>query len=138
MQKKYQYQLIELNTVASDILSIMGNNKVWTFTGDLGAGKTTLIKEIVSILGSQDLVSSPTYTIANQYIYPQGKIYHIDAYRIDNEEEAYNAGIEEMIYSGEYTFIEWPEKISNLIPNEAVNIHISSHADNRILEIHTN
>ncbi|MCO5233006.1 MAG: tRNA (adenosine(37)-N6)-threonylcarbamoyltransferase complex ATPase subunit type 1 TsaE [Chitinophagales bacterium] len=136
-KKVYQYNLKELSSVASDILSSLKDERIWTFTGDLGSGKTTFIKEIVALLGSKDLVSSPTYTIANQYIYPQGKVYHIDAYRIDNDEEAFNAGIEEMIYSGDYVFIEWPEKIIDLIPQEAVKIVITSHDNNRILELHT-
>ena len=100
--KEYQYDLKGLNEVAKDLIRFAENTKVWTFTGELGAGKTTLIKELATLLGSSDTISSPTYTIVNQYIHSKGNIFHIDAYRLKDEEEAFQAGIEEIIDSGDF------------------------------------
>lgn len=135
MKKSYQYTLNDLETVATDIIQMAGDRKVWAFTGDLGAGKTTLIKALASLLGSADNVSSPTYTIVNQYIYPQGNIYHIDAYRLEDEEEAFNIGIEDIIDSGDYVWIEWPQQIESFLPDDIVSIRFSIHPDSRTLEL---
>lgn len=135
MRKSYQYTLNDLGAVAQDIIQIAGDRKVWTFTGDLGAGKTTLIKEIASRLGSEDTVSSPTYTIVNQYVYPKGNIFHIDAYRLEDEEEAFNIGIEDIIDSGDYVWIEWPQKIESFLPDSIVSFRFSIYPDSRTLDL---
>ena len=131
--KEYQYDLKGLNEVAKDLIRFAENTKVWTFTGELGAGKTTLIKELATLLGSSDTISSPTYTIVNQYIHPKGNIFHIDAYRLKDEEEAFQAGIEEIIDSGDFVWIEWPQKIENLLPEKILDIQITVHPQYRIL-----
>jgi tRNA threonylcarbamoyladenosine biosynthesis protein TsaE len=131
--KDYHYKLKDLQDVAKDLILFAENRKIWTFTGDLGAGKTTLIKELASLLGSTDIISSPTYTIVNQYLLPNGNIYHIDAYRLEDEEEAFQAGIEEIIDSGHFVWIEWPQKIENLLPEKILNIQIFVHPENRTL-----
>jgi len=128
------YRENQLAEIAGQLLNKAGDIKVWTFTGNLGAGKTTLIKEICRQLGSRDTVTSPTYAIANQYLSEQGDIYHIDAYRLDDEEEAFDAGVDEMIHSGAYCFIEWPKKISHLLPEHYLSIDIQTDNDLRILE----
>jgi tRNA threonylcarbamoyladenosine biosynthesis protein TsaE len=131
--KDYHYKLKDLQDVAKDLILFAENRKIWTFTGDLGAGKTTLIKELASLLGSTDIISSPTYTIVNQYLLPNGNIYHIDAYRLEDEEEAFQAGIEEIIDSGHFVWIEWPQKIENLLPEKILDIQIFVHPENRTL-----
>ena len=112
--KTIPYSLSEIKSVAQEIIDQAQNQKIWLFTGELGAGKTTLIKELAHQLGSRDTISSPTYTLVNQYLYPKGNIYHMDAYRIQSEQEAYDIGIEEILYSGDYVWIEWPKKNRNL------------------------
>ena len=131
--KEYQYDLKGLNEVAKDLIRFAENTKVWTFTGELGAGKTTLIKELATLIGSSDTISSPTYTLVNQYIHPKGNIFHIDAYRLEDEEEAFQAGIEEIIDSGHFVWIEWPQKIENLLPEKISDIQIFVHPENRTL-----
>jgi tRNA threonylcarbamoyladenosine biosynthesis protein TsaE len=101
------------------------NNNVFLFYGDMGAGKTTFIKSICQKLGVDDTVSSPTFSIVNEYVSPEGPIYHFDFYRLKTETEAMDLGFEEYLYSGNYCFIEWPEKIPNLLPDHAVNVSIT-------------
>lgn len=131
--KDYHYELKDLQDIAKDLILFADNTKIWTFTGDLGAGKTTLIKELAALLGSTDIISSPTYTIVNQYLHPEGNIFHIDAYRLEDEEEAFQAGIEEIIDSGHFVWIEWPQKIDNLLPEQKLDIQIFVHPENRTL-----
>lgn len=103
-------------------------HKVICFEGDMGAGKTTLIKEILKQLGSLDETSSPTFSIVNQYDTPKGSVYHFDMYRLKSEEEALDFGVEEYLYSNNLCLIEWPEKTPNLIPphHHTVKINIEN------------
>lgn len=96
----------------------------------MGAGKTTLIKELCAALGVEEAVTSPTFSIVNEYDIPLGKIFHFDFYRLKTESEALDMGYEEYFYSGNYCFIEWPEKIPNLLPESFVSIGIKVVADN--------
>ncbi len=107
--------LLELNSVAKEIISQL-QHKIILFEGEMGAGKTTFIKALLKELDSSDEVSSPTFSIVNEYEIPDGKVFHFDLYRIKSEEEAMDFGVEEYLYSGNYCFIEWPDKIKNLIP----------------------
>ncbi len=109
-------QLLDLPHIAQAILAA-NPEKVLLFKGAMGAGKTTLIKQLCKTLGVKDEVSSPTYSIVNEYATTSNKIvYHFDFYRLEQEEEAYDFGVEEYLYSGEWCFMEWPEKIRNLLP----------------------
>lgn len=135
MKSTFKYSLQEVDEIAQKLFSLAGDRKIWTFTGDLGAGKTTLIQSLAKYLDSQDTVSSPTYTLVNEYLYPKGKIYHIDAYRLEDEEEAYHIGIEEIIHSYEYVWIEWPQKIEAFLPDSYVDIYIDIEGDYRSIEI---
>lgn len=99
--------------------------KILLFYGEMGVGKTTLIKELAKQLGHTDWVSSPTFSLVNEYENSSGKLYHFDFYRINNEEEALSIGVEEYLYSGEWCFIEWPEKVLNLLPKESHKIIIN-------------
>ena len=122
----------ELKSVVDEILHLTEKIKIVLFTGDLGAGKTTLIKALVFALGADDLVQSPTFTLVNEYKDNQGQsIYHFDFYRIKYEREAEDMGIDEYFYSGNYCFVEWPEKIRSLLPDEFVTVRIESYKDKR-------
>lgn len=90
----------------------------------MGAGKTTLIKSLCACLGSADVVTSPTFSIVNEYIGVDNKIYHFDFYRLKNQAEALDMGYEEYFYSGAYCFIEWPEKIPDLLPSDYIRVDI--------------
>lgn len=109
--------IADLKIVAQKIVERVNNIKVWLFHGELGSGKTTLIKEVCGVLGVQEVTSSPTFSIVNEYqTVNSNTIYHFDFYRIKNEAEAIDIGVEEYFYSGNPCFIEWPEKIPTLIP----------------------
>lgn len=113
-----------LADTASSILEYAGNEKIFLFQGEMGAGKTTLIKSLCQQLGMEENVSSPTYSLVNEYALPKGKIYHFDFFRIKNELEAFDLGFEEYLSSGDYCFIEWPEMIPNLWPINFIEIKI--------------
>ncbi|MDX2245877.1 MAG: tRNA (adenosine(37)-N6)-threonylcarbamoyltransferase complex ATPase subunit type 1 TsaE [Bacteroidia bacterium] len=117
--------------ITKNILSICNHLKIFAFYGDLGAGKTTLIKSFCSFLGVVEPVTSPTFTLVNEYSSLTASIYHFDFYRIRSETEAYDIGVEEYFDSGSYIFIEWPEKIPTLLPAEAAQIHIFIAENNR-------
>jgi tRNA threonylcarbamoyladenosine biosynthesis protein TsaE len=122
------YILENLPLVAQQILLNTNNNKIIIFNANMGVGKTTLIKEIAKQLGVTNMASSPTFSLVNEYeAENQQKIYHFDLYRINHESEAYDMGIEEYLCSNNYCFIEWPDKISNLIPNNHSVINIIQH-----------
>ena len=110
----------------SYIIEKGGHCPVWLFHGEMGSGKTTLIKTICIHLGVKDVMSSPTFSIINEYTTDDNtKIYHFDFYRIKNEAEAYDIGSEEYFYSGSLCLIEWPEKIPSLIPAEYAEVSIT-------------
>lgn len=98
--------------------------RIFLLHGDLGAGKTTLVKAIVKKLGGQDIVQSPTFSIVNEYIWPGGVIYHMDLYRLESLAEIFDIGFEEYISSGAYCFIEWPEKAEDLLQGPKADIFI--------------
>lgn len=115
----------DLPTVARTILNNLGERNVVALYGVMGAGKTTLIREIVAQLGSDDTVTSPTFALVNQYSTTEGRhIYHFDFYRINRLEEAFDLGYEEYFYSGDLCLIEWPEKIEELLPENAMIVRI--------------
>ncbi|WP_282628957.1 tRNA (adenosine(37)-N6)-threonylcarbamoyltransferase complex ATPase subunit type 1 TsaE [Empedobacter sedimenti] len=117
--------LDELPEVANKIINQL-QYKLITFEGEMGAGKTTFIKEFVKALGTNDEVSSPTFSIVNEYETDNGKVYHFDFYRLNHEEEALDFGIEEYLYSNQYCLMEWPNKIANFIPDEHHTITIEN------------
>lgn len=126
----------DLKRVANELLSAAGTLKVWYFDGEMGSGKTTLIKVICKQLGVMESTSSPTFSIINEYQSNNGDtIYHFDFYRLKKETEAYDMGVEEYFESGCYCFVEWPERIPTLHPMHFFKVRISEEANNtRIIE----
>lgn len=121
------FTLEEINKIAKQILATPSLKKVITFHATMGVGKTTLIKELVKELGVTENSSSPTFSLVNEYESKTGEIiYHFDLYRINDELEAYDMGIDEYFYSGNWCFIEWPEKVSHLLPLDHASIVIKS------------
>jgi tRNA threonylcarbamoyladenosine biosynthesis protein TsaE len=137
LSKKYYFCAVILNAsslsdlpgIAQQIISHAGHARIFLFYGDMGAGKTTLIKSLCDELGSADVITSPTFSIVNEYAGPN-KIYHFDFYRLKNQHEALDIGCEEYFYSGNYCFIEWPEKTPDLLPDSYVRVSIAALADN--------
>ena len=129
--------LSELDTVAASLLKLGKDVPVWLFDGAMGVGKTTLIKKLCALMGVQSMVQSPTFSLVNEYLTATGiTIYHFDFYRIRNEMEALDIGIEEYFDSGNFCFIEWPEKIESLWPYPRLFIKMGLEEDGgRILEV---
>ena len=131
MSMNKNYSLLNLNQIAKDIIK-NSKHKVLLFYGDMGVGKTTLIKEICKELGTDDITSSPTFSIVNEYITSNGNtIYHFDFYRLNNEEEAYNIGVEDYFHTDAWCFIEWPSVIKNLLPLITNNIYLTKLDDDQ-------
>ena len=137
MQTIHIDSLDELPHAAAAVINALEGRSVVVFRGEMGAGKTTLIREIVARLGADDTVTSPTFAIVNQYTTREGKnIYHFDFYRINRLEEAYDFGYEEYFYSGNLCLVEWPEKIEELLPEEVMTVRIAVGDDEeRTIEI---
>jgi tRNA threonylcarbamoyladenosine biosynthesis protein TsaE len=125
----------EVEKAAAFVQKHASDLKVWLFEGEMGAGKTTLVKAICKAFGVEDTVSSPTFSIVNEYRNADDEIfYHFDFYRIKDEYEAMDIGCEEYFYSGNFCFIEWPSQIPSLIPQQhmVVQIHLQSDNSRRI------
>ena len=119
-----------IQEAAKEFVAQMGDNKVFAFYGKMGAGKTTFIKAICEELGVEDVVNSPTFAIVNEYTDGNGEpIFHFDFYRIKKESEAYDSGFEEYVYSGHLCFMEWPELIEDLLPEDTVKVSIEELED---------
>ena len=117
--------LEELTKTAKEILRDFDKNKMFAFYGKMGSGKTTIIKALCEELGSNDNITSPTFAIVNQYnTFEKGLIYHFDFYRIKSQEEVFDIGYEDYFYNNNYCFIEWPELIENLLPDNCIKVKI--------------
>ena len=127
-----EYSLDEIQDVAAYLLETTGSAKVWCFVGEMGAGKTTLIKEVCKKLGISTGLSSPTFSIVNAYERDEkSEIFHFDFYRISNPRELLQLGVEEYFDSGNYCFIEWPYRVIDFLPDEYVKISIKLVSINR-------
>ncbi|WP_316830326.1 tRNA (adenosine(37)-N6)-threonylcarbamoyltransferase complex ATPase subunit type 1 TsaE [Pedobacter aquatilis] len=122
--------LADLPEVADKLIAFAGDEQIFIFDGEMGAGKTTFIKTFCKILGVEDVVSSPTYSIVNEYLGAKKTVYHFDFYRIKNIREAYDLGYEEYFYSDSICLIEWPERVEELLPEHYVKVEISISGDN--------
>lgn len=121
----------ELAETATAVLKHTGERKVLAFHGEMGAGKTTFIHALCNQVGILDAVSSPTFSIINEYKTEKGEVvYHMDLYRVEDEAEAINAGVEDCLYSGNTCFVEWPEKVPGVFPDDTLHITITSLDDN--------
>lgn len=129
-----EFSLTEINNIAAQILD-QNPKKIILFNGEMGSGKTTFIKAISKLLGVYDTMSSPTFSLVNEYhTSNHQKVFHFDVYRIKSESEALDMGIEEYFYSGNWCFVEWSEKIPNLIPKDHSIITIKTLSNgNRLL-----
>ncbi|MBR1521830.1 MAG: tRNA (adenosine(37)-N6)-threonylcarbamoyltransferase complex ATPase subunit type 1 TsaE [Bacteroidaceae bacterium] len=120
----------EIAEAAAKFIDEMGENRVFAFYGKMGAGKTTFIKAVCEQLGVEDVINSPTFAIVNEYVDGRGEpIYHFDFYRIKKEQEVLDIGYEDYVYSGNVCFMEWPELIENLLPEDAVKVTIEEEKD---------
>jgi len=117
------FNISEINLVAKQIIESV-NSKIILFHGEMGVGKTTLISEIVKELGYSKDVSSPTFSIVNEYEIKDGLVYHFDFFRLNDETEAFDIGFEDYLFSGNWCFIEWPDKIANLLPENVNEIFL--------------
>jgi tRNA threonylcarbamoyladenosine biosynthesis protein TsaE len=122
--------ITQLPAIASEILSLAKDYRIFLFYGDMGAGKTTLIKSLCECLETTETVTSPTFSIVNEYTGSGNKIYHFDFYRLKTQTEALDMGYEEYFYSDAYCFIEWPEKIPGLLPEHYISVEIKVTGDN--------
>lgn len=122
MKRKLEtsFSIESIEDVAFQLLQTFELHRIFLFTGNLGAGKTTFISAICKSLGCIDIVSSPTFSLINEYKIGSESLFHFDLYRLKNLEETMDIGFEEYIYSGNYCFIEWPEKVTKILPKELV------------------
>lgn len=128
--------LSDLKYVAQEVVESLDGRTVVLLRGEMGAGKTTLISRIAAYLGAEDVVTSPTFALVNQYQGRECRIFHFDFYRIEEIEEVFDLGYEEYFYSGDLCFVEWPEKIEPLLPDDAMTVRITVGDDeHRIFEI---
>lgn len=124
-------------SISRKILDTCTAKRIFLFYGRIGAGKTTLIKHFCQVLGVIEPVSSPTYSLIHEYEGTHGPVYHFDFYRLEDEMEALDIGVEEYFDSGDYCFVEWPEKISGILPDNSIRIHIKV-IENEVREIAVN
>ena len=124
------FTLDQINEAAQQFLKIAGDKKVFAFHGEMGSGKTTFIHALCDIKGVKDAVGSPTFSIVNEYVYDcegtKRLIFHIDLYRLKDEAEAINAGVEDCLYSGNICFVEWPDKAPGLFDDNTMHVKIST------------
>lgn len=125
----------ELDRAATLLLESFPSARVFALHGEMGAGKTTFIKAICRKLGVEEIMSSPTFSIVNEYATMEGEtIYHFDFYRLEDESEAYAAGLHEYFDSGSYCFVEWPERVPSILPSNTVHVTIRTNGEERMIE----
>jgi tRNA threonylcarbamoyladenosine biosynthesis protein TsaE len=127
---KWKFVLNDIRTTAESFWKAVGGARVFAFHGDIGAGKTTFIHALCDVRGVKDVISSPTFSIINEYLFSENeiekKIYHIDLYRLKDEEEASLAGVEDCLYSDNICLVEWPEKSPHLFPDDTLHVFIEA------------
>lgn len=127
--------LEDLNPVCQHLATLVRNQKIVLFSGEMGAGKTTLIKQFCNFLGVKDEVSSPTFSLVNEYQSPIGNVYHFDLYRIQSENELYDIGYEHYFFSGYLCLIEWPEMAKGIIPSKHVLVELRLDNNQRLITV---
>ncbi len=128
--------LAKLPVLAKDMLASIPKSSVVLFYGEMGVGKTTLIRQLCASLNIQDEISSPTFSLVNEYLTPDGSpLFHFDFYRIEDEIEALDMGVEEYFYSGSMCFVEWPDKIKSFLPDDAVIVEMTQEEGVRTIKL---
>ena len=121
------FVLSDIKNAAEQFLAAAGTTSIFAFHGEMGAGKTTFIHALCEVMDVKDTIASPTFSIINQYATNSGKtVYHIDLYRLKDEQEAINTGVEDCLYSGNTCFVEWPEKAPGIFPDDTLHVTITS------------
>jgi tRNA threonylcarbamoyladenosine biosynthesis protein TsaE len=127
---EWQFSLDNINDVANSFWQELGSHTVFAFHGQMGAGKTTFIHALCDAKKVKDTVGSPTFSIINEYAFAENgterKIYHIDLYRLKDEEEAVQAGVEDCLYSDHICFVEWPDRAAALFPDDTIHVYIEA------------
>jgi tRNA threonylcarbamoyladenosine biosynthesis protein TsaE len=118
------FHLQDIGTAASSFWQQFPLQTVFAFHGDMGSGKTTFIHALCDARGVTDTVGSPTFSIINEYRYPGGKIFHLDLYRLKDEEEALRAGVEDVLYSGDLCLVEWPDRAPGIFPDGTIDVRM--------------
>ena len=121
-----EFTLSNISKAAGELWQWAKNRKVIAFYGAMGAGKTTFIHALCDVKGVSSTVSSPTFSLINQYEFPGGHIFHIDLYRLKDEEEAIRAGVEDCLYSGDICLVEWPERAAGILPDDVMKVKITA------------
>lgn len=125
---EFEFSLENIKQAARQFWSLTNGKRVFAFRGDLGTGKTTFIHALCDVKGVKDVVGSPTFSIINEYVFDENgeikKIFHIDLYRLKDEQEAIQAGVEDCIYSDHICFVEWPEKVPHILPDDTIFANI--------------
>lgn len=130
------FTLDTIHEAARKVWETVGDRKVLAFHGQMGAGKTTFVHALCDVKEVTSTVGSPTFSIINEYGYPGGQLYHIDLYRLKDEEEAIRAGVEDCLYSGNICLVEWPERAEGIFPENTLAVHISvTDPNTRLLQI---
>lgn len=127
----WEFELNEINSVAEQVNAYLLNAKVLAFHGEMGAGKTTFIAALCKSMGVKTKVASPTFALIYEYSSPSGPLYHMDLYRLNSEEEAIRAGVEDALWSGSTCFVEWPEKAIGLLPPGTIHLTLSAMDENK-------
>jgi len=120
------FNLQDIRSAAEKFWQYYPRQKVFAFHGSMGAGKTTFVHALCDVKGVLDTVGSPTFSIINEYAWPGGKIFHIDLYRLKNEEDALRAGVEDTLYSGEICLVEWPDRAPGIFPPQTVSLQLEA------------
>lgn len=131
MSKLIINNLEEISAVAAQFIAAIGDHRIIAFYGEMGTGKTTFIQAICKKLGVTDVINSPTFSIVNEYLASDSPIYHFDFYRIKKLEEVYDMGYEEYFYGDGYCFIEWPELVESLLPDDVLRVKIKELSDGK-------
>lgn len=124
MKTEFEYTLDEIESAASEIIKAFDGRKIVRFIGEMGAGKTTMIKSLCKLLGVDEDVTSPTFAIVNEYEGAGCRVFHFDFYRVKNQQEAIDLGLADYFYSGEYVFMEWPQLVDDFMPDDVVTLTI--------------
>ena len=127
---QWVFTLADIHKIATEFWNVVNNATVLAFYGEMGSGKTTFIHALCDVKKVKDTVGSPSFSIINEYVFDQNgtekKIYHIDLYRVKDEDEARLAGVEDCLYSGNMCLVEWPAKATSLFPENTLNIHLET------------